>query len=523
MNLGHTQQKGKCESEKKQARYRSPRALNLGKKIGMLVASLECASITISEIMGQSIRQAIASPGRLFMHGLGRLKLRPNKKVIAIAVCTLSATFLTYFVAGSFPNAYAVELDEQTVAVVADYADVETAVENYLSVNSEHYQNIHYTDNIEYVPVRVEKEEISTEEEIAALCEELNFVAVGYKMYIEGEQVAVLHTQEEGQQLIDTITTSYQPEVSSGELEVTEVRVAEAVDYIETEVGINSFTEQTAFENFLMNGEEVQKTYTVKKNDTISQIAERFSLSMTELRDANPRHKESNAYLQIGEVLNLNVVEKPIHVVAEAKLIREENIPFKTTYVSDATLWRGQYKTIKAGESGSKEVEYSVIFENGQELERIEVAEVITSDPVTKQVASGTKYIMASRGDGGSGQVAWPLRGRITSPYGWRSSGFHDGLDIAGNIGDPIYAADAGVVTFAAWGGGYGYLIKLDHGDGLETRYAHMSKFKVSYAQEVKRGDLIGLVGNTGNSTGPHLHFEVRINGVTKNPINYLN
>lgn len=521
--MGHTPQEGKREYAKRQARYRSPRALGWGKKIGLFVARLECASITLSEIVGQTLRQAIASPGRLLMHGLSRLSLRPNKKVTAIAVCTLSAAFLTYFVGSSFPNAYAVELDEETVAVVADYADVERAVESYLSENSEHYQNIHYTDNIEYVPVRVEKEEISTEEEIADLCEELNFVAVGYKMYIEGEQVAVLHTQEEGQQVIDKIVTSYQPEVSSGELEITEVRVAEAVEYVETEVGINSFTEQEIFENFLMNGEEVQKTYTVKKNDTLSQIAERFSLSTTELRDANPRHNESNAYLQIGEVLNLNVVEKPLHVIAEGKLVREESIPFKTSYVSDSTLWRGQYKTIKAGESGSKEVEYSVTFENGQELDRIEVAEVITSDPTTKQVASGTKYIMASRGDGGSGEVAWPLRGRITSPYGWRSSGFHDGLDIAGNTGDPIYAAETGVVTFAAWGGGYGYLIKMDHGDGLETRYAHLSRFKVSYAQEVKRGDLIGLVGNTGNSTGPHLHFEVRINGVTKNPINYLN
>ena len=521
--MEHKQQEGRRETTEKESRYRSPRSRGWTKKIGLLVTRLECASITVSEMLGQGIRHLIALPGRLLLHGLGRMRIRPSKKAAALLVCTASATFLTYFVTTSFPNAYAVELDGETVALVADYADVETAVDDYLAENSEHYQNIHYTDNIEYVPVRVEKEEISSQEDVTALCEELNFVAVGYKMYIEGEQVAVLHAPEEGQQVIDKIIASYQPEVSSGELEITDVRIAETVDYVETEVGINSFTDDAAFENYLMNGEEVQKTYTVKKNDTLSQIAERFSLSTTELKEANPRHKKGKTYLQIGEVLNLNVVEKPLHVVAEGTLIREESIPFKTTYVSDSTLWRGQYKTIKPGESGSKEVEYAITFENGQELERIEVAEVVIAEPVTKKVASGTKYIMASRGDGGSGEVAWPLRGRITSPYGWRSSGFHSGLDIAGNVGDPIYAAESGVVTFAAWGGGYGYLIKLDHGDGLETRYAHLSRFKVSYAQQVKRGDLIGLAGNTGNSTGPHLHFEVRINGVTKNPINYLN
>lgn len=520
--MGHISKEGKRKSDTDKKRYRSPRSHSWGKKLGLILTKLECASITISEMVGQTIRNVVALPGRILMRGLGKYNIRPNKRATAIAVCSMSLAFLVYFVASSFPNAYAVELDEETVAVVADYADVEMAVDEYLSANSEYYQNIHYTDNIEYTPVRVDKKEISTKEEVASLCEKLNFVAIGYKMYIEGEQVAVLQDESEGQRVIDEIVASYEPEVSSGELKITEIRVAESVEYEESEVDINSFTDKEAFENYLMNGEEVQKTYTVKENDTLSQIAERFSVSTTELLAANPRHNESNSYLQIGEVLNLNVVEKPLHVVAEGTLIKEESIPYETTYINDSTLWRGQYETIEQGESGSKEVEYAVTFENGQELERVEVAEVIVSEPTDKEVASGTKYITASRGDGGSGDLAWPLRGTISSPFGWRSSGFHSGLDIAASTGTPVYAAESGVITYCSWSGSYGNLIKIDHGNGLETRYAHLSAFKVSYGQEVERGDLIGLVGSTGNSTGPHCHFEVRINGVAKNPINYL-
>ncbi|QRN85051.1 M23 family metallopeptidase [Clostridia bacterium] len=520
--MGHISKEGKRKSAQDKSRYRSPRSHSWGKKIGLVLAKLECASITISEMVGQAIRNTVALPGKFLMRTLGRFNIRPNKRATAIAVCTMSAAFLVYFVASSFPNAYAVELDSETVAVVADYADVEIAVDQYLAANSEHYQNIHYTDNIEYMPVRVDKKEISTEEEVASLCEKLNFVAVGYKMYIDGEQVAVLQDESDGQRVIDEIVASYEPEVSFGELKITEIRVAESVEYEKAEVDISSFTDKETFENYLLNGEEVQKTYTVKKNDTLSQIAERFSLSTTELRAANPSHNESNSYLQIGEVLNLNVVEKPLHVVAEGTLVKEESIPYKTTYVNDSTLWKGQYKTIQQGEAGSKQVEYAVTFENGRELERVEVAEVVINDPTNKEVASGTKYIMASRGDGGSGDLAWPLRGRISSPFGWRSSGFHSGLDIAASSGTPVYAAESGVVTFCSWGGGYGNLIKVDHSNGVETRYAHLSAFKVSYGQEVERGDLIGLVGSTGNSTGPHCHFEVRINGVAKNPINYL-
>lgn len=106
----------------------------------------------------------------------------------------------------------------------------------------------------------------------------------------------------------------------------------------------------------------------------------------------------------------------------------------------------------------------------------------------------------------------------ITSRYGWRRSGFHTGIDYAASYGTPIYASEDGVVTCAQWSGNYGYLIKIQHSGGFETRYAHCSRFAVSVGDEVKKGDLIAYVGSTGNSTGPHVHLEIRYKGESIDP-----
>lgn len=508
-------------SDAHSTRFRSMRARTPVRRIRAFFWLCESRTLVLSELLGQLVRNALQALGRKVASGLpGRAGGR--SRVVPVVAGAVACLMLASYAAGVFPNAYAVELDGRRVAVVSDYADVEEAVRAFLLENSDHYDNIHYTDDIAYIPVRVGRDEISCQDEIAALCRDLSYVAVGYRMFIDGEEVAVLHSRQEGEALVSQIIESYQPEVRSGELTVRDVTIREDIRYVREEVDIEEFTDKEAFRNFLLYGQEVLETYTVKKNDTLSQIAQRFSISTADLREANPRHRDGNTFLQIGEVLNLNVVEKPLHVVVEGTLVREESIPYQTRYTNDSNLWRGQYRTVTAGVSGARSVEYSVVFENGQEVERAEVAQSVIREPETKVVASGTRYIMASRGDGGSGVVAWPLRGRITSAFGWRRTGFHSGIDIAGNTGDPIYAAESGTVIYAAWSGGYGRLIRIDHGDGLATWYAHLSAYRVSTGDRVSRGDLIGLVGSSGNSTGPHLHFEVRINGVAKNPVNYL-
>lgn len=119
-------------------------------------------------------------------------------------------------------------------------------------------------------------------------------------------------------------------------------------------------------------------------------------------------------------------------------------------------------------------------------------------------------------------QLSWPVNGVLTSPFGWRWGRMHNGIDIGAPTGTSIKAAAGGYVYFAGTMGGYGNVVLIDHGGGLTTLYAHQSQIKSSVGQTVSRGQQIGLVGSTGHSTGPHLHFEVRKNGVPVDPLNYL-
>lgn len=120
------------------------------------------------------------------------------------------------------------------------------------------------------------------------------------------------------------------------------------------------------------------------------------------------------------------------------------------------------------------------------------------------------------------GGLAWPLQGAVTSEYGPRWGGFHPGIDIADPTGTPIHAASAGQIIYAGWESGYGNFVLVDHGGGIVTGYAHQSEIAVTQGQAVAQGQVIGFVGSTGDSTGPHLHFEVRVNGSTENPRDYV-
>ncbi len=128
----------------------------------------------------------------------------------------------------------------------------------------------------------------------------------------------------------------------------------------------------------------------------------------------------------------------------------------------------------------------------------------------------------------GPSRFIWPLSGTITSPFGWRSNpfggapDFHPGLDIAAPTGTTIVAAASGTIMLAQWYGGYGNYILIDHGGGYSTGYGHLSAIYVSVGQHVKQGQAIGAVGSTGQSTGPHCHFEIRINGKPVDPAPYL-
>ena len=146
------------------------------------------------------------------------------------------------------------------------------------------------------------------------------------------------------------------------------------------------------------------------------------------------------------------------------------------------------------------------------------------ADAIDKDEGNVSALIKSHNGDApvsGAGLI-WPVRGPITSCFCMRWGRMHTGIDIAPGYGTPIKAAKSGTVIFAGWMGGYGNAVIISHGGGLSTLYGHQSRMAVHQGESVSQGQTIGYVGSTGHSTGPHLHFETRVNGSPQNPMRYL-
>lgn len=197
-----------------------------------------------------------------------------------------------------------------------------------------------------------------------------------------------------------------------------------------------------------------------------------------------------------------------------------ESVSYSRTYIDNASLYVGEIRIKSEGKEGKDLVVATVERVNGVEVSRIVTSTTSIIEPVNEIYYRGTKPIPEKLG---TGTILCPLTDyRLTSGFGPRWDGFHAAIDMAAPTGTKIYAADGGVVTFSGRRGTYGYLIIVDHGGLMETYYAHCSKLLVSEGDKVYQGQTIGLIGSTGRATGPHLHFEVRYNGVAQNPLDYL-
>ncbi len=161
----------------------------------------------------------------------------------------------------------------------------------------------------------------------------------------------------------------------------------------------------------------------------------------------------------------------------------------------------------------------SLTAEERADAEELDSLQAVSADLEAKiRAAQAHSTVQHVSGAG----FIWPVNAAITSPFGWRWGRMHEGVDLGAAYGTPIAAAAAGAVIYAGWEGGYGNLTVIDHGGGLATAYGHQSRIAVSVGQSVSQGETIGFVGSTGHSTGPHLHFEVRVNGEAVDPLGYL-
>lgn len=210
-------------------------------------------------------------------------------------------------------------------------------------------------------------------------------------------------------------------------------------------------------------------------------------------------------------------------VVTHESMESLEALPFEEVVTYDENAWSDEVTVTQEGVEGQRLNTYTVVLENGAEVSRYLSQSNILVPPVNRAVTVGA--IPGSRTDS-TGTYIWPTTGVITSPFGSREisvgSTNHKGVDIGNKIGTDVWAADGGTVIYAQDSkGSYGNFIKIQHDNGVVTCYAHLSEILVSVGDKVAQGEVIAKMGNTGRVTGPHLHFEIRPDGVTAvNPIN---
>lgn len=206
-----------------------------------------------------------------------------------------------------------------------------------------------------------------------------------------------------------------------------------------------------------------------------------------------------------------------ITVRSVEELVEIEEIAIPIQYVENDEMREGEQKTIQNGSPGSQRLVYEVTKENGYILSEELVAQEVIEEAVPTIIEKGTMIIAGT----GSGSFAYPVSNyRISSKFGKRWGRLHAGVDFTGN--KSIKASDAGVVEFVGNKNGYGKTIIIDHKNGYKTLYGHLSSYDVSKGDKVAKGDKIGVMGNTGRSTGVHLHFEILKNGEAVNPLSYL-
>lgn len=266
--------------------------------------------------------------------------------------------------------------------------------------------------------------------------------------------------------------------------------------------------------------QELKSVYKVESGDTLTEISLKVNIPMEQIIAMNDILEDENSILHIGDELTITVPEPELSVVWQEENYYEETYDADVVYIENDNWYTNQSEVRQQPSAGFRKTIAITSYINDQAVSREIVKEEVVKEAVAKIVERGTKvpptYIRPISG------------GRKTSGFGPRkrptkgASTYHKGVDLATPTGTAVKASCGGTVAKAGWGGASGYVVYINHEDGKQTRYAHLSKILVKVGQKVKQGEKIALSGNTGVTTGPHLHFEILVNGKQVDPMKYI-
>lgn len=467
-------------------------------------------------------------------------------KIKAISSLSIVAMLATGAFAGNnyyksnLVDVYHVYFHGAEIGVVDSPRVVETWLKDKMSTESDQFQgfDLEMNSDVTYEHQTVYKGTFDNESTLDVLANSVEVKAKAFKLIINGEMYGYVKDQAAGEAILNELTKKYtepydkkntvavaslldddyvlalEEENDEDAEKLKSVSIKEQVSFVPTIIDPEEMTEEESIVSALSEVEQQQQTYTVQKGDYLGKIAIKLDMKTSDLLKLNPGLTEKSI-LQIGQELIVTGIESKITVqtVVEQKKIEAVNYPVE--YIDDKSMYKNEKKTKQKGVKGEKKVTYEVIKENGIEVDRVALEEVILKEPVKEIIIQGTKPVPVAS----TGKFIWPTKGgTVTSNYGWRWGRMHNGIDIAGVKDKTIMAADNGTVTFAGWKKSFGNLVIIKHSDGYETYYAHLSSISVKKDQKVAQGQKIGVMGSTGNSTGVHLHFEIRKDGKPTNP-----
>ncbi|NGM81970.1 M23 family metallopeptidase [Paenibacillus sp. 7124] len=431
---------------------------------------------------------------------------------------------------------YRVLLHGKEIGTLSDKNRLNTLFEEKRQAYQEKYPDevmVLQTDGITTKAARSYKPVIDNEGTIDKLDGLLKAYAVGVQLVVDGKAVGIVKDQETASAVLQGVKAHYisgekkasgAPQLkqtaalsgsaSSGD-KVESADIREPLSILPVKADPNKVMDAEEAIKALTEGVEAPLLYTVQEGDTVSNIASRYGITQKEIFRNNPDVKELT--LQIGDELKLTVPQPPITVVTKEKaterIVTEPQVIVRTSEL----LPKGKTKVVRPGQTGLKEMQYRLTKENGEVVREEWLGQTVLRASLPEVVYRGTKVAHQA-----SGSFAWPVTGAvISSTFGERWGRLHKGVDlVSGNR--TIKAADAGTVSFAGVQQGYGNVVIVNHGNGYETYYGHLSKISVSVGQKVEQDSQLGIMGNTGRSTGTHLHFEIRKSGTAMNPMKYL-
>ncbi len=439
-----------------------------------------------------------------------------NKRIAVLVATIFMAILLCIELFVPRENAIAVYLDDEYIGT----ANISVSMDSFEDdLQQKAYDE--YGDIIEITTGDVTIEKVNEDVENLISYDSLinksydkiqeNIVFLGFSIYVEGNEEIMVETEAEAEAILESILGEYRTE------NTVEIGFMENVEIKSSIGGIDTYSTKEEAYDYLTHSVVKTKEHIIKEGDTLWDISWLNDITVNELLEMNPDFTEETV-LQIGMVLQL-VLPKPFLTTYTVDEITYDDVAYRPVEViENNNEYKTYSKTVQEGSDGEKTVKDSITYVNGIETDRVNLEEVIHIEPVTKIVEVGTLNAPPKRA---VGTFINPARGRITDVFASRG-GKHAGIDIAAPVGTPIYASDGGKVIRANWYGGYGNIVIIDHQNGYQTYYAHNSALHVSAGEMVAQGQLIASMGSTGNSTGSHIHFEVRLNGIPKNPFNYL-